>query len=248
VLFPLGLHGARALTPNLRQWAAGAEELLDDPRADAADVVSSLRDIARINRAFGGRAAPLARLGEFLAELASGTRATLLDVGTGSADIPCAAARLAARRGVQLAVLGLERHPAAAREARRGGGVAALIGDGGALPFANASIDFVLCAKLLHHLPGEAGCRLLREMNRVARRAVVIADLRRSVVAALGIWLASFPMRFHPATRRDAVISVFRGFSSTELAQACRDAGVSAAVRRHPGWNLTAAWRPARPA
>jgi len=248
VLFPLGLHGARALTPNLRRWAAGADELFDDPRADAAEVVSSLHDIARINRAFGGRAAPLARLGEFLAELTPGTRATLLDVGTGSADIPRAAARLAARRGIRLAVVGLERHPAAAREARRAGDVSALLGDGGALPFRTASIDFVLCAKLLHHLPGEAGCRLLREMNRVARHAVVVADLRRSAVAALGIWLASFPMRFHPATRRDAVISVFRGFSRAELAGICRDAGVSAAIRRHPGWNLTAAWRPAHPA
>ena len=104
----------------------------------------------------------------------------------------------------------------------------------------------MLCAKLLHHLPGAAGTTLLRELDRVARRGVVVADIRRSPVAAAGIWLASFPMRFHPATRRDSVISVFRGFSDEELLCACRAAGIDrATIRRHPGWCLTAAWRPA---
>jgi hypothetical protein len=97
---------------------------------------------------------------------------------------------------------------------------------------------------VLHHLPGEPGRRMLRELNRVARLGVVVADIRRSVFAAAGIWLASFPMRFHPATRRDGVISVFRGFSPPELGAICDAAGVSAAVRSHPGWCLTAAWRP----
>jgi hypothetical protein len=72
----------------------------------------------------------------------------------------------------------------------------------------------------------------------------VVADIRRSAFAAAGLWLASFPMRFHPATRRDGVISVFRGFSGDELRGICADAGVCAAVKRHPGWCLTAAWRP----
>jgi hypothetical protein len=228
----------------LRQWAAEADELLDDPGADAGDVVASLRDIARINRVFGGASAAAARLDEFLAGLAAGSTVTLLDVGTGAADIPREAARRAARRGITLQCFGLERHPAAAREAARAGGVAALLADGGALPFRSRSVDLVLCAKLLHHLPGAAGLQLLRELDRVARLAVVVADIRRSALAAAGIWLASFPMRFHPATRRDGVISVFRGFSGDELRGICAQAGVQAAVKRHPGWSLTAAWRP----
>ena len=165
-------------------------------------------------------------------------------MGTGSADIPRAAARRAARRSITLRCFGLERHPAAAREAARAGGVAALIADGGALPFRAQSVDLVLCAKLLHHLPGAAGLQLLRELDRVARLAVVVADIRRSALAAAGLWLASFPMRFHPATRRDGVISVFRGFSGDELRGICAAAGVHAAVKRHLGWSLTAAWRP----
>ena len=228
----------------LRDWAMRSEELLDDPRADAAVVVASLRDIARINRIFGGASAAADRVNEFLGAVPAGATVSLLDVGTGSGDIPRAAARLAARRGISVRVIGLERILAAAREAERGGELAVLVADGCCLPFASRSVDLVLCAKVLHHLPGEAGNRLLREMNRVARLGVVVADIRRSAVAAAGIWLASFPMQLHPVTRRDGVISVFRGFSGSELRDICAGAGIAARVKRHPGWCLTAAWQP----
>lgn len=231
----------------VRRWARQTPELLDDPRADDATVVASLRDIARINRAFGGAAAAARRVDEFLGGSA-GRRLTLLDVGTGLGDIPRAIAERAARRGVVLDIIGLERHPAAARAARTQGDAVALVGEGGRLPLRSRSVDLVLCAKLLHHLPGEAGRAVLRELDRVARIAVVVADIRRSVVAAAGIWLASFPMGLTPETRRDGVISVFRGFTRKELRDRCRDAGVRADVRRHPGWSLTAAWRPEGPA
>jgi hypothetical protein len=228
----------------LREWAQTSVELLDDPRADEDDVVASLRDIARINRFFGGAAGAAGRAAEFLAGVPRGGRVTLLDIGTGAADIPRLVGRQAAARGISVDIIGLERIPAAAREAARGGGVMAVIADGGRLPFAKRSIDIVLCAKLLHHLPGEPGRALIREMDRVARRGAVVADIRRSPVAAAGIWLASFPMRFHPATRRDSVISIFRGFSGAELRRFCESAGIAAQVKRHPGWCLTAAWRP----
>ncbi|MDP3775273.1 MAG: methyltransferase domain-containing protein [Gemmatimonadales bacterium] len=230
---------------SLRTWAAGAVETLDDPHTDSGTIVASLRDIARINRVFGGCRATVGRLDEFLAVCPAGASLTLLDVGTGTGDIPRAAAARAGRRGLTLRLVGLERHPAAAREAARQGGLAAVIADGGRLPMRTRSVDLVLCSKLLHHLPGAAGTRLLSEMDRVARRGVVVADIHRSALAAAGIWLASFPLRFHPATRHDGVISVFRGFSPAELHGACAAAHVAATIRSHPGWCLTAAWRPA---
>lgn len=229
----------------LRTWAARAVETLDDPRTDDAVVVASLRDIARINRMFGGARAAVGRLDEFLERAPRGATLTLLDVGTGTGDLPRAAARRARARGITLRLVGLERHPAAARAARAGGDLAAIIADGGRLPLRSRSVDLVLCAKLLHHLPGAPGTRLLAEMDRVARLGVVVADIHRSAFAAAGIWLASFPLGFHPNTRHDSVISVFRGFRPAELRSACAAARVAATVKSHPGFCLTAAWRPA---
>ena len=227
-----------------RRWARGSVELLDDPASDAGTVLASLGDVRRINRFLGGRHAAVARLdGMFRAERA-GASLTLLDVGTGLGDIPTAAARRARKRGLALRLVGLERHPAAARAAR-GHGLLGVVADAGRLPFADRSVDYVLCSQLLHHFAGSAAERLVRELDRVARRGVVIADLRRSVFAAAGFFLASFALRVGPVTRRDGVISVFRGFSAAEMANVCRTAGVVAEVRRHPLFRLTAAWRPA---
>ena len=228
-----------------RRWARASVELLDDPSADDATVLACLGDVARINRLFGGARAALVRLDGLFRTERPGAPLTLLDVGTGVGDIPAAAARLAQRRGLDLRLLGVERHGAAASEAQRRNGVATCVADGFRLPLPDRSVDYVLCSQLLHHFGPEAAVRLVAELGRVARRGVVIADLRRSAVAAAGIYLASFPLRCHPTTRRDAVISVFRGFTPAELGALCAAAGVSADVRRHAGFRLTAAWSPA---
>jgi SAM-dependent methyltransferase len=230
---------------SLNAWAHRRPELFDDPAADGATVLASLRDIAWANRLFGGASAALARLDEFFRAVPRGTTLTLLDVGTGDGDIPRAARRRAARRGVRLRLLGLERHPAAARRAARGGEIAAVRADARALPIAARSVDLVLCSQLLHHFRDAALTAVVTELARVARLGVVVADLRPSPLAAAGFWLASFPLAFHPVSRHDGVLSVLRGFTASALRRACTDAGVDADVRQHPGFRVTAAWRAA---
>ena len=227
-----------------RRWARESVELLDDPASNAGLVLASLADVARINLLLGGRRAALARLEELFRAERAGAALSLLDVGTGLGDIPAAAARRALTRGIALRLVGVERHSAAARAARSNG-LLALVADGGRLPLPDRSVDYALCSQLLHHFAGAAAERLVRELDRVAHRGVVIADLRRSALAAAGFYVASFALRVQPVTRRDGVISVFRGFSAAELANLCRAAGVEPDVRRHPGFRVTAAWRPA---
>ena len=226
----------------LRAWARRRRELFDDPAADAATVVAMLRDIARANRYFGGAAAAVARLDEFGRAAPRGAELTLLDVGTGDGDIPRAAERRAASRGLRLRVLGLERHRAAARFASRDGTISPLVADALALPFPSRSVDLVLCSQLLHHFDGPALVAAIAELSRVARLGVVIADLRPSAMAAVGFWLAGLPLGFHPVTRRDGLVSVLRGFTPSALGSACREAGVEPQVRTHAGWRITAAW------
>ncbi len=226
----------------LEGWARRRRELFDDPAADAATVVASLRDIARANRYFGGTAAAVSRLDEFFRAAPRGSALTLLDVGAGDGDIARAAQHRAAERGLRVRALALERHRAAARHAARDGALAPLLGDAPALPLRDASVDLVLCSQLLHHFSGRAVVATIGELSRVARLGVVVADLVPSPLAALGFWLAAFPMRFHPVTRHDGFVSVLRGFTPAALERACRDAGVEPRVRAHPGYRITAAW------
>jgi SAM-dependent methyltransferase len=217
-------------------------ELLDDPAAAPALVCESLRNIARANRWFGGAAAVRYGLERALPASGAARPLTLLDVGTGLGDLPRMAVAWARGRGVALRPLGLERHGAAARLARASG-LAALVGDGGALPFRSRSVDLVLLSQVAHHFAPEAIVRLLRECGRVARHAVIVADLRRSLFAALGFRVAGTLLRFDPDTVRDGVTSLRRGFTAASLGALLAEAGVPAEVARRPGARLVAVWR-----
>lgn len=214
-------------------------EVLDDPGADPALVRAELTDLTLINRWFGGTRAVVRALVPLLPP--AGSTCTLLDVGTGSGDIPRAVARAARRRGVTVRPLGLDRSPVAARVASATG-LTTVVSDGGALPLASRSVDFVVLSQVLHHLDSAAAIRWIAELGRVARRAVVIADLRRSPVAMLAMWLVSFPLGLHPVTRRDAVVSLRRGYTEAELTALLREAGVIASIKREPIARLVAAW------
>jgi len=218
-------------------------ELLDDARADPALVRRALADIARTNRLFGGTRAVVAALEPYF-RAAPRRPWTLLDVGTGMGDIPLAAAKAARHHGIELRLVGVERIPAAALLARSHG-VAAVLADGGALPFAPKSVDVVIASQVLHHFPRETAARWIAAFDRIARRAVVLADLHRSPVAMAAWWLASFPLGLHAVTRHDGIVSLQRGYTRGEFAALCEEGGVKAKVRYRPIARIVADWAPA---
>ncbi len=217
-------------------------ELLDSHSDDDALVLRTVEDIERSNIVFRGARAAVAELQTHFHRLLKS--ATLLDVGTGLGDVPEAAARAARSHGIALATIGLDSVVALASRASCSVDHA-VCASGLALPFSDRSVDIVMCSQTLHHFRGEEESALLREMNRVARVAVVVSDLRRSWFAAGGFWAASFPLRFHRVTRHDGVLSVLRGYTAPELALAVeRAVGLTPAVTSRLGFRLTTSWQP----
>jgi SAM-dependent methyltransferase len=217
-------------------------EHLDDPRTEPALRERSLRDVRRANTLLGGTRAVLRELDRLLPTL--GPAASLLDVGTGLADIPSKARVRAARRGVELTTIGVDGAESLARAAR-GALDVSVCADARRLPFADASVDVVTCSQVLHHFRDEEIPLVLTELHRVARRAVIVSDLRRSWIAASGFWLVTWPLGFHRVTRHDGLTSVLRGFTPAELASHVSQAtSRAAAVRRHLGYRITATWSP----
>ncbi|MDQ3674233.1 MAG: methyltransferase domain-containing protein [Gemmatimonadota bacterium] len=217
-------------------------ELLDAPDVDPDVVTRSLRDVAMSNTLFGGRSAAIEEFKDVLRELPR--RASLLDVGTGLGDIPAHAREIAHESGIELQAFGLD----AAEELTRASRPAidfAVCGNALELPFRNRSVDVVMCSQVLHHFSRADAVMLLREMDRVARVRVIVSDLRRSRVAAAGLWLASFPLGFHAVSRHDGVVSVMRGFTPAELLDTVSEAVTRpATVRQRRIFRVTTSWAP----
>lgn len=208
-----------------------AAELLDGPLDDPAALASNLRDLRRVNRWLGGVKLSAAAI-EALA--AHRERLTVLDVGTGGADIPVALLERAAARGRGLAVVGIDSRPevlAAAVLATPGlaatPGLEIHVGDGLALPYADRAFDVAHASLVLHHLEPEAAVALLREMARVSRLGVVVNDLDRTRLGWLGAWLLAHLLTRNRFTRNDAPLSVRRSYRMPEIAGLLRAAGLA---------------------
>ena len=224
-------------------------ELLDDPRADPVLVGRELRDIARLNALFGGTRAVVRELERFFEhrkrETGDGKRETwtLLDVGTGLGDIPRAAAAAARTYGITLRLLGIELNRTAARLAHAGE-LTMILADGGSLPLVPRSVDVIVASQVLHHVPRAVAVRWIAAFDRLARHAVVLADLRRSRAAMAGVWAASVGLAMSGVTRHDAVMSLKRGYTKAEFDDMLRQAGVPTVARYRRGARIVAAWSP----
>jgi ubiquinone/menaquinone biosynthesis C-methylase UbiE len=210
---------------------ADAYELLDGPLDDPAALVGNLRDLRRINRWLGGVALTSAAIDALAAHR---TGLSILDVGTGGADIPIALIGNARTRDRNLDVVGLDSRAevlAAAALADRAvtetDGLTLQVGDGRSLPYPDDSFDLVHASLVLHHLDGDDGVALLREMARVGRLGIIVNDLHRSRLGWVGAWLIGHLLTRNRYTRHDAPLSVRRAYRVDEAEALVRRVGLA---------------------
>jgi SAM-dependent methyltransferase len=215
--------------PDLRARAT-APELLDlgVPEAEA---LASLADLRFVNRWLGNRRSVLRAVAPHLRRGAG-----LLDVGCGSGDL---LAFLAARAHGPLLAVGLDVKAlhlrAAPADLRR------VVADVRALPFRPGSFDVVTASLFLHHFAARELPDLLRQLFELARRALVVSDLHRSLVPFL-FGQALFPVLFRSRVSvLDGLVSIRRGFLPAELRAAFVEAGLaSVRIRRRFPYRLVA--------
>lgn len=211
---------------------AHAQELLDVETTDSKELNASLRHVAQVNRFFGGEHSLLQRIRPHYAD---GLR--VLDIGTGNGAIPCRIAADAVRHEVDIEITAIDSNAAMLDIARATTRAYPCItlqqADALALPFADGSFDIACMTLTLHHFEGAAAVRALCEMRRVAR-IVLVSDLERCWPNYLGARLLALTWwRRNRITRHDGPLSVLRAFTSHELMDLARDAGLKARVHRH---------------
>ena len=206
--------------------ASGAEEWMDAPDQDAGDLDRALADLRGVNRWLGGNRVVLTHLRRMLRRAGAGPH-TLLDVATGSADIPL----VLAGTFPQLEMVATDAHPQTVELARHRVGDHPRIrvepADALALPYPDKSFDFALCSTALHHFEPPEAVQALSELARVARRGMIVNDLRRSPINLLGAKLLAVTVwRHNRVTRHDGPLSVRRSYTPTEMALLAQAAGL----------------------
>ena len=217
---------------------AHVAELLDGPLDDPAALEGSLRDLARVNRFLGGAALSGRALEALAGRLADhGAGITLLDIGTGGADIPLALLRDWQRRARHLRVTAVDERDEVIQAAkvvtpslRDEAGLTLEVADGRRLPYPDRSFDIAHCSLVLHHLDERNAVSLLREMARIARRGVIVNDLARGRVPWLGAWLLARVFTRNRYTRHDGPLSVRRAYSIQEARALLAVAGLRPVV------------------
>jgi SAM-dependent methyltransferase len=210
---------------------------MDSPDVDSAELARSLADLRAVNRWLGGRRSAL-RLVLRLARRVPGRPVRVLDVGTGSADLPLELTRAARLERLPLRVTGLDVHPTTVSAAKAATvvdpDVEIIEGDALALPFPAGDFDIAICNTILHHFETRAVAAVLSEMDRVSRWGIVVTDLARSKPALIGAnLLAATVWRAHPITRHDGPVSVRAAFTPAELSKIA-SAALGRTVRARP--------------
>lgn len=219
-------------------------ELLDQKSGSAHETEKSLRDIARINRYLGGASVVENALWPLLGNR---SEATILDIGTASADIPRRLTRSAAKRGVRLTILAadlLERHLKIARRDCAGfPAIFPLGADAFCLPLRDKSVDVVLASLFLHHFRAPQLAQLLREFERVSRLGFICNDTVRDAVplAFFRLTMPIFAKSY--LTRYDAIASIRRAYTAPEMREIVKVSGVSAQVKEHFPYRLSVVHR-----
>ena len=193
-----------------------APEILDSDACSLADVETTLRDLGRVNRWFGG-VATTQKMVERAAQVSGSKHFSLLEVAAGWGEVPEVVRQKLARRGIKLDVTLLDRArshlPCTAPCGGRNSGVVA---DALALPFADGAFDLISCSLFAHHLDEHQLAQFMREGLRVSRRALLINDLIRHPLH-LALAFAGFPIMRSRVAWLDGLTSVRRAYVPDEM-------------------------------
>jgi SAM-dependent methyltransferase len=208
-----------------RRFDPAELELMDRPQPVSAELESDLENIRELNRWFGS----YALISMFLSRwIKPGARMRIVDLATGSGDIPRLIAEYGRKVGAELQIDALDRQSATLEIAKR------LTARYPEISFVEGDVlewqppepyDIVFCTLALHHFSEDNAVQLLQRCRDLSRKFVLVSDLCRGWLATIGVHLLTATMFREPMTKYDARLSAARAFSFSEMNQLARRAG-----------------------
>lgn len=198
---------------------------MDRPQPISGELERDLRNLRQLNHYFGSHAVVLRFIRRWIRP---GDRVRIVDLATGSGDIPRLIVDLARKIGAEVKIDALDQQAATLEIAGK------LSVDYPEISYVEANVlerqpaesyDIALCSLALHHFGNEDAVRVLRRCRELSPKFVLVSDLRRGLLATIGVYLLTALIFREPMTRYDGRLSAARAFSFTEMAELARQAG-----------------------
>jgi hypothetical protein len=216
-----------------------APELLDMGAGTLDDVRENFADLWRINRYLGGVSAVTQHLYPRLRQHQEPV--TVVDIGSGSADIAGEIKRWAEQQTIDLKLLGLDvsaRHLAIAQNQRLS--LKFIQADGLNLPFSSQKVNYFTSCLFLHHFSPEQVVKLLARTYELARHGIIMSDIVRGYLPQIAFKLGQPIFAHNFLTQHDGMVSIRRAYTPAELRQLAQAAGLhNARVYQHFPWRMT---------
>jgi len=200
-----------------RSFDPAVLEMMDRPQPVSPELERDLERLRQLNRWFGSHRLVSTFIRRWIMP---GPQIRVVDLATGSGDIPRLLVEYARKIGAQIKIDAVDQQAATLEIAR------SLSADYPEISYYAANIlewdcpqkyDMAFCSLVLHHFSDDDAVKLLRRCRELSRRFVLVSDLRRGFLLRTGVYtLTAFIFR-EPMMRFDARLSAERAFSFKEM-------------------------------
>ena len=218
-----------------RSFDLAVLEMMDRPQPVSTELERDLERLRQLNRWFGSHRLVSTFMRRWIKSATAdsscgepGERMRVVDLATGSGDIPRLLVDHARKIGAQIEIDAVDQQPATLEIAR------SLSAEYPEISYHTANIlewdcaqgyDISLCSLVLHHFSDDDAVKLLRRCNELSNRFVLVSDLRRGFLLRAGVYMLTALIFREPMTRFDARLSAERAFSFVEMSELAIRAG-----------------------
>lgn len=205
------------------------EESMDDFSMDNQDLVTALDDIAKINQLLGGNSITLNGVKNLIKDIPQSKEITILDFGCGSGDMLRMLSKYGRKNNLNFKLIGVDANKATIRHAEKCSSefenITYLAEDIFLYDFSKFSIDIALITLTLHHFKDDEILKILKIIDSIVNKGIVVNDLQRSKVAYRLFQAMISIFRLEKMTANDGLISILRGFKRKDLEKYSKELG-----------------------
>lgn len=218
-------------------------ELMDDLDMQGEFLISSLDQLAIINKLLGGNSVTIGGLKKLLENRPKDKVISIVDLGCGSGDMLRKVAEYGKKNGYQFQLLGIDANDATIAYAKQLSSAYPEINfiqqDVLAEEFKTHRYDIAMCTLFLHHFEDAVALNFVKILLRNARFGVLINDLHRHKMAYYLFKAVTFGIK-NKMTRQDGLTSILKAFKREDFERFSREIEHKSTITWH--WAFRYQW------